>query len=314
MMERDKSESKNKKVLLMGRSYSGKTSMRSIIFANYIARETQRLGPTMDYLVNTVVFMGNLTLNLWDCGGQAAFMESYFDQQKDDIFRNVEVLIYVFDVVSTEYDEDLQSFTKCIEAIAETSLKTKVFCLVHKMDLVPEAERDKKYASHAADVKGICDKVGVSNLQCFRTSIWDETLYKAWSTIVTTLIPNVDLLQQQLVAFADICEADEVVMFEKTSFLVICNSSRNEHRDVLRFEKISNIIKQFKLSCSKPPGTSRFSSLEVRTSQFTAVIDSFTKDSYVMVIMSDPDIEPAATHININSGRKHFEKLIQLAM
>ena len=33
-----------KKVLLMGKSGSGKTSMRSIIFANYIARDTRRLG------------------------------------------------------------------------------------------------------------------------------------------------------------------------------------------------------------------------------------------------------------------------------
>jgi GTP-binding protein EngB required for normal cell division len=35
-----------KKVLLMGKSNAGKTSMRSIIFANYIARETTRLGYT----------------------------------------------------------------------------------------------------------------------------------------------------------------------------------------------------------------------------------------------------------------------------
>ena len=32
----------------MGKSGSGKTSMRSIIFANYIARETRRLGATID--------------------------------------------------------------------------------------------------------------------------------------------------------------------------------------------------------------------------------------------------------------------------
>lgn len=30
----------------MGKSGSGKTSMRSIIFANYIARDTHRLGAT----------------------------------------------------------------------------------------------------------------------------------------------------------------------------------------------------------------------------------------------------------------------------
>lgn len=30
----------------MGKSGSGKTSMRSIIFANYVARDTRRLGAT----------------------------------------------------------------------------------------------------------------------------------------------------------------------------------------------------------------------------------------------------------------------------
>ena len=37
-------------VLLMGKSGSGKTSMRSIIFANYIARDTRRLGATSKWL------------------------------------------------------------------------------------------------------------------------------------------------------------------------------------------------------------------------------------------------------------------------
>lgn len=36
-----------KKVLLMGKSGAGKTSMRSIIFANYMAKDTMRLAPTL---------------------------------------------------------------------------------------------------------------------------------------------------------------------------------------------------------------------------------------------------------------------------
>ncbi len=81
-----------KKVLLMGRSGSGKTSMRSIIFANYVARDTMRLAATIDVehrcrprlcdatapslslpppsLLSHLRFLGNLVLNLWDCGGQ----------------------------------------------------------------------------------------------------------------------------------------------------------------------------------------------------------------------------------------------------
>jgi len=45
--------------------------------------------------------------------------------------------------------------------------------------------------------------------------------------------------------------ANEVVLFEKSTFLVIAHYDAAKHVDVHRFEKISNIIKQFKLSCIK---------------------------------------------------------------
>ena len=37
---------------------------------------------------------------------QEAFMENYFSSQRDHIFRNVEVLIYVFDIESRELQVD----------------------------------------------------------------------------------------------------------------------------------------------------------------------------------------------------------------
>ena len=43
----------------------------------------------------------------------------------------------------------------------------------------------------------------------------------------------------------------QVLLFEKATFLVIAHAERDSARDPHRFEKISNIIKQFKLSCSK---------------------------------------------------------------
>jgi Ras-related GTP-binding protein A/B len=44
-----------KKVLLMGKSGAGKTSMRSIIFANYMARDTMRLAPTRKGPMNILI-------------------------------------------------------------------------------------------------------------------------------------------------------------------------------------------------------------------------------------------------------------------
>ncbi|GAB1303226.1 Ras-related GTP-binding protein B [Apodemus speciosus] len=367
-----------KKVLLMGKSGSGKTSMRSIIFANYIARDTRRLGATIDVEHSHVRFLGNLVLNLWDCGGvslyspgcpgthsvdqadlqlrnppasasqsagitgvrhhcpvenisdkivknvekhvriedyngkfyidiimeQDTFMENYFTSQRDNIFRNVEVLIYVFDVESRELEKDMHYYQSCLEAILQNSPEAKIFCLVHKMDLIQEDQRDLIFKEREEDLRRLSRPLECS---CFRTSIWDETLYKAWSSIVYQLIPNVQQLEMNLRNFAEIIEADEVLLFERATFLVISHYQCKEQRDSHRFEKISNIIKQFKLSCSKLAAS--FQSMEVRNSNFAAFIDIFTSNTYVMVVMSDPSIPSAATLINIRNARKHFEKL-----
>ncbi|KAI7686601.1 Ras-related GTP-binding protein A [Sarcoptes scabiei] len=296
-----------KKVLLMGKSGSGKTSMRSIIFANYIARDTRRLGATIDVEHSHVRFLGNLVLNLWDCGGQEAFMENYFASQRENIFRNVAVLIYVFDVESRELDKDIRYYQSCLESIMEYSNDTKVFCLIHKMDLIPEDQREYIFMDRESDLKRLSQPL---ECVCFRTSIWDETLYKAWSNIVHSLIPNVDELEQHLNHFAEMIDADEVLLFERATFLVICYSERRQHNDIHvndRFEKVSNIIKQFKLSCTKL--AAQFQNMEVRNSRFAAFIESFTANTYIMVILSDSSIPSATTLWNIRNSRKHFEML-----
>ncbi len=116
-----------KKVLLMGKAHCGKTSMRSIIFANYLARDTTRLSPTLDVEHHHVRFLGDLVLNLWDCGGQDAFYESYFERDRETIFRSVELLIYVFDIESDNPEKDFDHFCGVLEAIEENSPDARIF-------------------------------------------------------------------------------------------------------------------------------------------------------------------------------------------
>jgi len=78
------------------------------------------------------------------------------------------------------------------------------------------------------------------------------------------------------------------VLLSSAQVISHCENRAHPHPDSHRFEKISNIIKQFKLSCSKV--SSNFTSMEVRNSMFAAYIDGFTTNTYVMVIMSDPSI------------------------
>ncbi len=59
---------------------------------------------------------------------QDIFWENYFTNQRDHIFLNVELLIYVFDVEreGEDFEKDLVKYEECIEAIQENSPSTKV--------------------------------------------------------------------------------------------------------------------------------------------------------------------------------------------
>ena len=107
--------------------------------------------------------------------------------QRDHIFRNVELLIYVFDIESRNVEKDFEYYKGCIDAISENSDDARVFALIHKMDLIPAEQRDTVFEERAKLIKAHSQGLDVS---CFKTSIWDETLYKAWSSIVHSLIPN----------------------------------------------------------------------------------------------------------------------------
>ncbi|KAH8853493.1 Ras-related GTP-binding protein A [Schistosoma japonicum] len=297
-------------VLLMGKSGSGKTSMRSIIFANFIARDTLCINTQINRPVLVDVehthlrLLGGLVLNLWDCGGQDGFMESYFVNQRETIFRNVEVLIYVFDIESREVSKDLSYYRSCLDAVNQNSPGAKIFCLIHKTDMISEDKRDEIFQVRKQNIEAVTKPFTCS---CFTTSIWDETLFKAWSKIVYELIPNIKTLESSLKQLCEVLEADEVILFERATFLEIACHSRVPHSDVHRFEKISNIVKQFKLSCSKVGAN--FTKIELRNQYFAAFIDVFTSNTYIMVVCSDLSIAFSATLLNIRNARKYFEYL-----
>lgn len=380
-----------RKVLLMGQSGCGKTSMRSLIFSSYRAADTRRLGSTLDVEHSHVRFLGNLVLNLWDCGGQQSYMDSYLDKQRSQVFSTVGVLIYVFDLVAaaeggeegqTEWERDLRYYKDCISALYQYSPDAQVFCLLHKMDLIDKGRRAGVYSSRVKELRRKSREVAQAaggkgegfRVHCFATSIWDESLYRAWSRIVQTQIPALAVLERHLQQLADTCSASEVVVFERTTFLVIAkalgtssasstsalSSSFERSRlggfnydeeeegmegfrdtqgkstslhsgfitpidsslpktspaptslDPERFEKVSELIKNFKLSCQKLPAKSaqcEFQAVELRTSTFSAYIDSLTSNTYIMILVTDPIIRLASVKLNVQLARDHFERL-----
>lgn len=301
-----------KKLLLIGRSGSGKSSMRSIIFSNYTAFDTHRLGATIDVEHSQLRFLGNVTLNLWDCGGQNSFIENYLTTQRDHIFNLVEVLIYVFDIGSKEVPKDMDTFKRCLDNLQEFSPNAKVFVLLHKMDLVRIDRREQVFNAtmqtlhaHASDYK--------FKLTGFATSIWDESLYKAWSAIVCSLMSNIGTLQNELENFAKISLVHEVVLFERTTFLLVAHATADKldtgtEADPKRFEKISNIVKTYRQSVSKLR-TQLHSFL--LSGNYIAVLEPLTANTILMAVLPKDSSDTNMVISNIRSSQAKFESLEQ---
>lgn len=123
------------------------------------------------------------------------------------------------------------------------------------------------------------------------------------------------------------------MLFERTTFLVVATSSEADEEvedphglDGIRYERTSELIKAFKHSCAR--AREEFHSVEMELSEFTAVLDELTRNTYVLIIVHNPTIgrplpalpisapglivillETAALKMNICLARKKFEEL-----
>ena len=299
------------KVLLMGKSGCGKTSMRSIIFAGYRARDTMRLGATLDVEHSHNRFLGDLVLNIWDCGGQQALIENYLESQRDHVFKKVQVLVYVFDMESRDLATDLEYYTRCLRAVQGKSPSAKVFCLVHKMDLIPEEQRQEAFAQRKHELTVIGRSVGV-DVTCCATSIWDETLHRAWSQIVRSLLPTrieVHLTPEvHLTRLCEACRADEIVLFERATCLAIVQAAARPLHHQYRLVEMGGMLKRLKLLGSRRSQT--LTSMQVEERGFSMLAMAFTSTTFAVVVTTDPAAVAAVTLANVELARPHFESLL----
>ena len=115
------------------------------------------------------------------------------------------------------------------------------------------------------------------------------------------MIPNADTLSKHLSTLAEACSATEVVLFERTTFLVVATSSGaayDPHKlDGTRYERTSELIKALKYSCTR--AREEFHSLEMELSEFTAVLDELTRNTYVLIIVHNPTIGPSSSPFSV---------------
>jgi len=103
-------------------------------------------------------------------------MENFLQNQRGDVFSGVALLVYVFDIESRDFPRDLETFRTVLDALYDGSRDARLFCLMHKMDLVQEDLRESLFVERESILRQVCHRF--NDIVVLGTSIWDETLYK----------------------------------------------------------------------------------------------------------------------------------------
>jgi Ras-related GTP-binding protein A/B len=267
---------------------------------------------------------------------QDGFVENYLTQSRNHVFGSVAVLIFVFDIESREFPADVISYSNIIRALHECSPGAKVFCLIHKMDLVQNRLRQAMFDERADYIREASEGFK-DTVEFFATSIWDQSLYKAWTKIIYYLIPNAGTIEALLEQLAEVIDARELILYERTTCLTVAHVTRkteepNPFTD--RFERISSILKTHKQSMAYvptplppflphpsltnvptsrhtniPAGSANFAEMQIKTGRFMFFITRLTENTNLAVAIPPSEQVFNAARVNIFQVRPKFAEL-----
>lgn len=115
------------------------------------------------------------------------------------------------------------------------------------------------------------------------TTLWNESLYKAWSIIIQHILPDVGFFNSSLKKISKILDSDEVFLMEKSTLLKIASYNKSQKAEnILHYEKLSLIIKKFKI-CISREGKETLN-LSIVDENFSLILQPFSENTIILVI------------------------------
>ena len=85
------------KIVVLGLSQSGKTSIRQVVFEGF-APEATSMNPATVRINRKLFNLAGSAINLFDVGGQSNYLNEVFDQYKERTFSDAKAFIFVIDI------------------------------------------------------------------------------------------------------------------------------------------------------------------------------------------------------------------------
>jgi len=268
-----------KKIVLMGLSNAGKTCIYERVFEGKrpweLLHQTATKGIAYrDYEI------GQMTKPMiWDLGGQQQYLDEYHGPLRKNIFRKASILLYVVDITDYErFNSARIEFEWSVNQILLYNPNAKLNVFLHKSDLV----RDKD--SVLSHIKQVFSKNISHEINYHLTSIFDESLFKAWSDIIRELSPKSTFINSILKQLKNQKGIKDVLVIEKTSGLA-CGSTVDVIEEDIIIGMISLLIVTID-KVTKKMELERFKEFKLKTDSNSILMTNVNQDLILVIILS----------------------------
>jgi Ras-related GTP-binding protein A/B len=173
------------------------------------------------------------------------------------------------------------------------------------MDKVDPRIRNEIFENRVKQFKLKSEKF---QIKCFPTSIWENTLYKAWSNILRSIIPNIEKITELLGNYSIASQVDDIALFEKNTFLCISSFNNKNIKDNERYEKICGLMKKLKNTCRMV--SKKYNNFLIKNIGNIIYFDDFGNSTYIMVVLSKKNVSLELLKINIEISKKLFNNIL----
>eukprot|EP00946_MAST-07B_sp_MAST-7B-sp1_P001052 g1052.t1 len=233
----------------MGPRRSGKSSIQRVVFYKMSPHETLFLESTNTLDVKYVANNSLVQFQIWDFPGDFQFTDSiqYGDQllTEESIFRNCRALVFVLDAQDDPYTDALQKLHETI--VRANRFNPDIFfeVFIHKVDgdlfLSDEQKVDCQRDIHEQIYAELRDRqLDHIQVEFQLTSIYDHSVFEAFSKVVQKLIPQLDHMERLMDILISTCNIEKAFLFDVVSKIYIATDSNPV--DMQSYELCSDMI------------------------------------------------------------------------
>mmetsp|Transcript_15545 Transcript_15545/g.26760 ORF Transcript_15545/g.26760 Transcript_15545/m.26760 type:complete len:363 (-) Transcript_15545:48-1136(-) len=227
------------KILLMGLRRSGKTSIQKVVFHKMSPNETLFLESTSKIVKNDIANSSFVQLQIWDFPGQLDFFDAAFDTEQ--IFSQCGALIFVIDA-QDDFHEALSKLHMTVAKAHKVNPRMTYEVFIHKVDGISDDHKiDTQRDIQQQAMDELADaKLENVHLSFYLTSIYDHSIFEAFSKVVQKLIHQLPTLENLLDILISNCRIEKSFLIDVVSKIYVATDSAPV--DMQTYELCSDMI------------------------------------------------------------------------